>query len=326
MLNRRTLIAGLGTGIAAGFGAGSLAGCATAEPADPAGQSGFGLETPSESVHSGVASLDGRYRLTTRLCRYPERREAWLWVHALTPEGFFSFVEHIAPCDSNVTPETGELARYADARELLVFTRHGAVSAPTSATVAGRVRAHRTADSVYGPGSHRLSFDIRFTPQRIYSGLLANRTEVFGRSTVELEIGGVRHSFEGPAQFHEQRQSNPRFTAPFAYITLWGEGAAAGTLLAAPRRADGYLIEGETSTNGRILHLDPAGPASRRLVVELEGGRRLEGRSELQQAFTIPIYGVTWRGHMVRMTLGGERYFGHINDFAPAPIAYPQES
>lgn len=303
--------------------------CATVRETAPdasdadASMSQFGLETPSESVHSGVASADGRYRLTTRLCRYPELGVAWLWAHALTPEGFFSFVDHVAPCAPTSTPESASTARYVDAAETLAFERSGPVTAPRSAAISGACRAHRTATSLYGPGDHAMAFSIAFRPARSYTGLNAGRTEVFGRSEATLAIDGRTVSFEGPAQFHEQRQSNPRFTQPFAYTTLWGEGDSAGTFLFAGRRNEGYLIQGQTPTDLRILHLDRAGPAQRRIAIRLNDGHTMEGAASVMQAYTIPVYGRVWRGHMVRATFGDQRFFGHVNDFLGEDLTYP---
>lgn len=310
--------------VMAGLAATPVAACAAGPGAGPdPSMSQFGVETPSESVHSGVASADGRYRLTTRLCRYPELGQAWLWAHALTPDGFYSFVDHAAPCSSMPTPETDVTARYVDAAEALVFERSGPVGAPRSAAISGACHVHRTAASRVGPGDHVMSFSIAFRPARLYTGLNAGRTEVFGRSEATLAINGRTVSFEGPAQFHEQRQSLPRFTRPFAYTTLWGEGDSAGTFLFAGQRNEGYLIEGQAPTDLRILHLDRAGPAQRRIAVQLNDGRTLEGEASVVQAYTIPVYGRVWRGHMVRAELGGRRYVGHVNDFLGEDLTYP---
>jgi hypothetical protein len=33
------------------------------------------------------------------------------------------------------------------------------------------------------------------------------------------------------------------------------------------------------------------------------------------QAYTLPIYGNRWRGHMVKVALGDRSFMGHINDY-----------
>lgn len=313
MLTRR---AALLTTLAAGA-------CATAPTGTPADIAQKGVISPSESVHTGIASLDGRLRLTTRICRYPALGQAWVWAHARTPNGFFSYVDHIAPCGSDATPEGTERAFYADTGKLLTFERLGPVSKPTAANVTGAVRARKTTTSAFGPGSYAMSFTVAFKPERLYSGLNVGRTEVFGRSTCKLTIGGSVYEFEGPAQFHEQRQSNPRFTAPFAYTTLWGENDAAMTFLVANSRNEGYLLEGSKATNGKVAKLDRPGAQRRQLVLRLDDGRTLEGETELIQAYTLPIFGNVWRGHMLRAELGGKRFHGHTNDYLTADLTYP---
>ena len=287
--------------------------CATTGESEPADAQFRNLATPSESVHSGVASEDGERRLTVRLCRYPELGLAWVWVHARTPEGFFSYVDHLAPCGRDATPTDGEVASYADQARTLVFERRGAVDKPTGASVNGKVHARKSTTSKFGVGSHSVEVAIAFAPARLYSGLNAGRTEVFGRSKATVTVDGKRVDIEGPAQFHEQRQSTPRFTQPFCYMTLWGADAAT-TMLIAPNRRDGYLLEGVKPTEVETVSVDP--PAERRaLRVKLADGRNLEGEASVVQAYTIPLVGNTWRGHMVKVELGGRKFMGHMNDY-----------
>jgi hypothetical protein len=281
-----------------------------------------GLELPSESVHSGVSSADGQQRLTIRICRYPTMGKAWLWVHARTPRGVFSFVDHLAPSGSEATPVNDTRVRYADTAERLVFEREGPSALPTACTVSARVPAIRSATSRFGEGAHDLSARIDFRPARAYSGLNPGRTEVFGTARAELDVAGQTLAFEGPAQFHEQRQSQPRFITPFAYITLWSAGAGA-TLLVTPRRADGYLLDGAASNDAALLRLDPPGGATRRIAVRLSDGRTLEGEARVTAPYTLPLYGETWRGHFVSATLGDRRFEGNINDFLPDQLPYP---
>jgi hypothetical protein len=49
--------------------------------------------------------------------------------------------------------------------------------------------------------------------------------------------------------------------------------------------------------------------------VKLADGRELQGEAQVMQPYTLPIYGNTWRGHMIRIELGGRTYFGNINDY-----------
>lgn len=290
------------------------AGACVTTPAGPPLDARFtNIETLSESVHSGVSSDDGEQRLTMRLCRYPELGVAWLWVHARIDGEFYSFVNHMAPSGTDASKVDGDDVRYSDAAGSLAFERRGKVSAPTSCTVSGRCKAHRSATSTFGDGAHPLEARIAFTPQRLYSGLNRGRTEVFGRGTASVTVGGRSHEFAGPAQFHEQGQTNPRFTAAFCYMTLWGDGAASTMLITANRR-EGYLLEGDKATEVASVFIDPPAPR-REMRVALADGRRLEGEAVVKQAYTLPIVGNTWRGHMMNVELGGRTYRGHINDY-----------
>jgi hypothetical protein len=296
------------------------AACAALPPAKPADEAFRNIATLSESVHSGVSSPDGERRLTVRLCRYPDLGLAWRWVHARTPRGFFSFIDHMTPCGRDATPDGGGKAVYADAAGTMVFQRDGLVSAPRSASIHGQVRARATTDCAFGEGAHKLSFAIAFKPARLYAGLNRGRTEVFGHSRASVTVAGERFEIEGPAQFHEQGQSTPRFTQAFAYITLWGDTSASTLLVTGPRR-DGYVLEGDKATDATHVRLDPPG-SHRTFTVTLKDGRKLEGEGDLVQAYTVPIVGQRWEGHMVRARLDGKPLFGHMNDFLPAQVAY----
>jgi len=304
MLTRRTALL---SSLAAGA-------CATApgggEPLDARFRN---LETLSESVHSGVASEDGETRLTVRLCRYPALGLAWVWMHARVGGQFYSYVDHLAPSGSDATRTETDLVRYSDTAGTLVFERRGLVNKPVGASVNGACMARKTATSAFGKGEHRMAVEIAFSPARLYSGLNKGRTEVFGRSKAVVTIDGKRTEIEGPAQFHEQGQTNPRFTAPFCYMTLWGADAAS-TMLIAPKRRDGYLLEGDKATEIENVIVDP--PAQQRAIhVKLADGRALEGEARVVQAYTLPMVGNTWRGHMVKVDMAGRTFMGHVNDY-----------
>ncbi|HVY87495.1 MAG TPA: hypothetical protein VG942_01410, partial [Hyphomonadaceae bacterium] len=157
-------------------------------------------------------------------------------------------------------------------------------------------------------------------PKHLYAGLNQGRTEVFGHSRASVTVDGERFEIEGPAQFHEQRQTTPRFTQAFAYLTLWGEEVSSTLLVTGPRR-DGYVFEGDKPTDVTHVRLDPPGPR-RTFTATLKDGRKLEGQGDLVQAYTVPIVGQRWEGHMVRARLDGKPLFGHMNDFLPDKVAY----
>jgi hypothetical protein len=311
LTRRSVLIAPLAAGIAA---------CSSTPQGRPADHAFQNLETLSESVHSGVASRDGQYRLTVRLCRYPDLGLSWIWIHARTPAGFFSYVDHLAPCGKAPIAADRDAARYADAADRIVFQRTGPVTMPVSVTVTGHGLAHRTNQSRFGDGAHPLEFSIRFSPERLYAGLLPGRTEVFGHTQANIIINGESFDIEGPAQFHEQRQTTPRFTQAFSYGTLWGETVDATCLLTA-KRQEGYLLgDGDPQD---IHGISLGRPADlRTLAVRVASGDWLAGEVRQVQGYTIPIIGQLWQGHMVNVDLGGRQYFGHVNDFMPAGVPY----
>jgi len=278
------------------------------------------IATTSESVHSGICSPDGERRVTVRLCRYPDLGLAWVWMHARTPKGFYSYIDHMAACGRDPTPIEDDVATYADALRTIVFDRLGAVSKPTAAHIRGGARARKAADSSFGPGDHKLDVSIDFTPARLFSGLNAGRTEVFGHSRAVVTVDGDRFEIEGPAQFHEQRQKTPRFTVPFSYLTLWGEQASA-TMLVTPGRHDGYILDGDRTMEIDNVQVGPPG-LRRKLSVRLKDGKTLAGEITLVQGYTVPIVGQSWQGHMVRAELGPYAFLGHANDFRPDGVPY----
>jgi hypothetical protein len=279
-----------------------LAACAGTPIARSADQPPQGLETPSESVMLSGSDDAGRY-FTARLCRYPAYGVAWLWVHAHTPEGGFSFVDHAAPGGRAETPADGDRVIYADDLGVLRFERVGATSAPARASVIVRPPA----------GAADMAADFQFTPSLMREGLLPGRMEAFGAVEGELRIDGRNHQFRGLGQFHEQRQTDARFTTPFAFASLWGEGAAT-TLLQIPDDSGGYVLRsGEEARAGRVRIGPPGDP--RALRIDFGPDDAMVGYATAVSRFTIPIYGQTWRGAFVTADLGGMRLRGLLNDW-----------
>jgi len=253
-----------------------------------------------------VADAAAGVHLSARLCRYPAFRTAWLWVHAHTPDGFFAFIDHLAPSGGEATPEVGEHTLYEDDAEKLRFERHGSTLAPSRALVRVRVNDSR--------GS-RLACDLQFAPAMLRSGLLPGRMEAFGRVEGELAIGNRRYRLSGPGQFHEQRQTDARFTTPFAFASLWGDDMAM-TLLAIPDQSAGYSLRaGEAARPGTVRF----GPPGERRALRIDFGPDdfLSGEATAVVRYTIPIYGEDWRGAFVTADIGGRRLLGAVNDWRP---------
>lgn len=265
-----------------------------------------GVETPSESVMLSMTDEGAGIHFTARLCRYPAYRVAWIWTHVQTPDGFFAHVDHAAPCAEDETPADGTRAAYADAGRALTFTRDGASAALDLATLAARIDAAAT-----GP----LQADMRFAPTLSRAGLLPGRVEAFGRVEGDLRVNGRAWRVSGMGQFHEQRQTEARFTTPFCFASLWGEGVGA-TLLQIPDDSGGYLLrDGAPARPGRVRFGPPNDP--RQLRIDFAANDYMEGRATAVMRYTIPIYGQAWRGAFVTAELGGLRFHGALNDWRP---------
>jgi hypothetical protein len=264
-----------------------------------------GLETPSESVMLSMTDVGAGVHFTARLCRYPAHGVAWLWTHVQTPDGFFEFVDHAAACGGDATPE-GVRVSYADAAGVLTFARDGATETPQRATLAARVSL--------GTGGS-LAGDFSFTPTLMRAGLLPGRVEAFGAVEGELRINGRTMQLRGNGQFHEQRQTEARFTTPFAFATLWGEDVGV-TMLQIPGDSGGYILRtGQAARPGRVQFSTPGEP--RLLRIDFGPDDFLEGRAIAVRRYTISLYGQAWRGAFVTAELGGHVLHGSVNDWRP---------
>ena len=264
-----------------------------------------GIETPSESVMLSMTDASAGVHFTARLCRYPAYGAAWLWVHVQTADGFFAFVDHAVPCGREAAPE-GARVTYADVARVLTFAREGATETPQRAALSARVRR--------GDGE-TLAGDFSFTPTLMRAGLLPGRVEAFGAVEGELQVHGRTLRLRGRGQFHEQRQTEARFTTPFTFATLWGEDVGV-TMLQIPDDSGGYMLEaGQPARLGRVRISAPSEP--RLLRIDFAPDDFLEGRATAIRRYTIPLYGQAWRGAFVTVELGGRVLHGAVNDWRP---------
>ncbi|MEZ5955819.1 MAG: hypothetical protein R3C27_01220 [Hyphomonadaceae bacterium] len=289
-LSRRTVLAAV-----------SVAGCASV--LNDGNLPPQGVETPSDSVMLSLADPEQGVQVTARLCRYPDYRMAWLWAHAHTPDGSFAFVDHNASCSEGFSAEDSSVASYADDAARLHFERIG----PTLSPERGASRV-----SVCDDSGVEMRCALEIVPTLLRPGLLPGRMEAFGHVVGEVRIGSRTWRVSGAGQFHEQRQTTPRFTTPFTFATLWSERMA-GTLLAIPGQSSGYLLTDDGAPLSGSVRFDPPG-AHRRLALE---GDALSGVAEVLHAYTIPIYGQAWRGAFVRVQTGAGVLFGALNDWRP---------
>jgi hypothetical protein len=196
---------------------------------------------------------------------------------------------------------------------LAVFTRKGPYAAPQDATLgAGFPSQPRLGERGRPVSRGNVMLTATFSPRAGFSGLLPGRSESFGRARFACTIDRRTVEFEGPAQFHEQPQTAPRFTTPFAFASLWSPEAC-GTFLASPGGSGGYMIERGAVKRAAAVHATLA-PEALALDIGLDGARaRLP--FELVRGYRVPIYGREWRGRFVRSRYGEHALVGFFNSW-----------
>jgi hypothetical protein len=312
LLSRRQTLIGL---------TGSLAGCVGFPrwPSMPE-LAGEGRSILSQSVQCGVASSDGRFQATVRLCRYPEAGIAWQWAHLLLDGELYAFTRHDARCRPGTGIEAVAGTPIADADNDFVFERLDPEPRARAVEVRARCGLRKSAAALHGFGPHSGDIRLNFQPLLRYAGLLPDRTEVFGRGSAKITIAGRSFAFDGQAQYHEQVQTIPRFVVPFGYATLWA-GDAGMTLLITPRGSGGYLVTLERSTD--MANIAISAPDEARAITLIDtAGTKLAFVARVRSEYAIPVYGHTWRGAMVSAEFADRRWVGHINDFRPTEVPY----
>ena len=254
----------------------------------------------SESVYLDVVSADGKLAVVTRLARHVDEGVAWLWLHAFGIADL-AFVRDDLPCDAARTEDDDQGARYViDGEDVrAAFVRSGPKDMPTGATVAVRV-----------PGA---IFEASFTPTGAAGSNLPGRSEVLGvvDASITTAEGTARLAARG--QFHEQHQDAPRFTVPFTYGTLRGDGLGMVALIT-PGRSGGFVSRHDEIVRATSAAISPAGP-SRRLVLSLERGGELEVDVRSTYDYELPINGRPRRSAIVHGRVGSIDVSGCINDW-----------
>lgn len=157
----------------------------------------------------------------------------------------------------------------------------------------------------------KVSILATFTPAAGYAGLIPGRTESFGRAHFHCTGDGLSAVFEGPAQFHEQPQAEPRFTTPFAFASLWSDDLYA-TLLHTPQGSGGYIIDQGTPRQVRAVTADLGAELALRFE---DAGAPARVPLEAARRYRVPINGEMWRGRFVRGRLGGRAVNGFLNSW-----------
>ena len=291
--------------------AGSAAGCAgfprmklPAQHLPPEG-----MPIYSESVQLSLADTGGENFLSIRLCQYPDAGIAWLWAAVLIDGEFIQVADNAVPWQGVASVFPGEAqASYAaqSASASLSFVRSGTLSQPVLGRMNFASRTH--------PGAQ---VEVTFLPSDLYQGLIPGRAEVFGRAVAELSIGDRSFKLEGPGQWHEQQQSNPRFVTPFVYASLWGKGIFA-TFLQTPEASGGYLISSGGVTEYAKAEFN--GPQSIRQVRMMTAdGLISDFRFEQRHQYTLDIYGKPWRGSFVHGKIEDSVVSGFLNSWLSMP-------
>jgi hypothetical protein len=201
------------------------------------------------------------------------------------------------------------------------LTRTGKGAGLKRVQLAAALPFHRGAAAPNGPGDVPGKVAGAFTPQHaLVSQVLKDRDEVYGTFEGEIAVGGQRWTHQGPAKWHEQRQTGPRFTTPFCYSWLGAEGLAATTLLVEQGAAGGWIF-GDAEDGLTAMTVDPPG-ALRSVDYRLKSGRRMPGKLSAIVRYQVPIYGRHWNGSFVRGLVDGRPVVGVMNDWPGPPDIY----
>ncbi len=264
-----------------------------------------GIPIYSESVQVSLADPAGKNFLSIRLCQYPDAGVAWLWAAILMDGEFIQVADNAVPWQgvASVLPGAAQASYTAQsATASLSFVREGTLSQP----VLGRMKFVSNSNSA-------TQVEVTFSPSELYEGLIPGRAEVFGRATAALSIRGRAVNLEGPGQWHEQQQREPRFVTPFVYASLWGEGVFA-TFLQTPGSSGGYVIspQGVAGYTGADFN----GPQSvREVSMTAADGRISKFRFEERHHYTLDIYDKPWRGSFVHGEIEGVPVSGFLNSW-----------
>lgn len=279
-----------------------------------------GLVSYSESAMVMCVAPDGRAAATLRFCRFPEAGQTWLWCHLLVDGVLYAFTSHDLPCGSERLAGT-QTADYRAPPYEAALRRDGSGAGLQGVRLDARLPMHEGRSAPHGPGPVKGRLSARFTPQHTLGApVLQGRDEVYGVVEGEIEAGGRRVRLKGPAKFHEQRQTTPRFQGPFCYSWLAGDDRAATTLLIARGATGGWALAGGDSPLADMM-IDPPG-ARRAVDYRLADGARMDGALEALVRYEIPIYDRRWQGSFISGQVDGRPVVGVANDWTTPPDIY----
>lgn len=268
----------------------------------------------SEATYLDLVTPDATRGFIVRLCRHPQEGFAWLWGHVFLDGRIWAFTQHDVPCDAALTLVEQSRVSYRSEGgwSSLTVERSGTLDALRSVLARGTFAMHDSRHAPHGPGPLTVGIEATFTPQTRTVSNLAGRSEVLGRVAARITIGKHLFDLAGFGQYHEQVQTEPRFTAPFTYATLRGERAGA-VFIRGMRAARGHWVEANRATSIERVELSP--PGSERTVRLHEGQRILEGVLRTQYDYTIAVGSRTRPGTLVSGKIDGWPVSGCMNDF-----------
>ena len=245
---------------------------------------------------------DARSGVFARLCRYPDAGVAWIWVHAATPEGSWTFVDDNAACtNERLDLDADNLEYSARPAAEAAWTRTGSRHAPTGATLRLNMAAQ---------------VEATFEPLHASGASLPGRSEVLGRAHVHMAFYGVDTEFDGVAQWHEQEQAAPRFLVPFTYASLLSDDTAMLAVIG-PRRSGGFLRGTLGDRTLDRVDISPAGDTGFAIEATTDTGETVKGTAKIGHAYDLNVYGRRWRGTFVTAELAGARLTGFVNRWDP---------
>lgn len=275
----------------------------------------------SEAAYLDVVTTDADRGLVVRLCRHPQEGYAWLWGHVFLDGRVYAFTQHDVACTAAITPVEGRDATYRSEGgwSSLVIARDGPLDAIRAARADGTFAMHESRHAPHGPGPIVATIEATFVPSVAAVSNLPGRNEVIGDVRARVSLG--RHDFEmtGRGQFHEQVQSEPRFTTPFVYGTLRGDGCAC-VFIRLARGARGHWIEGGRSHPVARVEISPPG-ARRAFVLHTSAGLRT-GVLETRYDYSVPVAATHRPGTLVQGEISGRTLSGCVNDFLMDRLEY----
>lgn len=275
----------------------------------------------SEATYLDLVTADGKRGMIVRLCRHPQEGYAWLWGHVFLEGRVGAFTQHDVPCEAALTPVESHRAVYRSEGgwSRLTVERSGTLAALRGVTASGVYSMHDLHHAPHGAGPLAVSIEASFLPATIAVSNLAGRNEVLGEVHARIAIG--QHTFElvGRGQYHEQVQTEPRFTVPFTYGTLRSERAGV-VFIRGARGARGHWIEGQTSSTIDRIELSP--PGSTRTIRLYGDQRPREGVLRTTYDYTIPIGDGIRPGTLVEGEIDGIAVSGCVNDFLVDELHY----